>query len=180
MKKNEFFRVWKQVFSNWKYLLLTIIIATIFYSLNVFTSSYSSIISFYNATNFLSTLGLFFELFLGFQNTTVLHSFVSLIIISILFGILFSLIIYKTKMIKNIEKGKTGFLASVGIFLGILAPGCAACGIGLLSVFGIGAATLSLLPFDGLEISILSILILGFVTFKITKDINKGIVCKIK
>ena len=82
-------------------------------------------------------------------------------------------------MIKS-SSGKTfGFFGTTGIFLGILAPGCIACGVGLLSVFGISAAVLSSLPFEGLELSLLAIGILSFSTYKITGDINKGIVCEI-
>ena len=57
-------------------------------------------------------------------------------------------------------------------------PGCAACGIGLLSLFGISAASLTFLPFKGLEFSILSIIILSVLIFEITKNISNGIVCK--
>ena len=178
MKRDGFFSVWKKVFSNWKYVASTIIIALVFYSLNVFISNYKSLISFYSQVGLLGTIKLFFTFFIGFRSTTFLTVYISLIALSILLGMLFSLIAYKTKMIKSISR-KTGFFATTGIFLGILAPGCAACGIGLLSLFGIGAATLSFLPFKGLELSAISSVILLILVFKITKDINKGIFCKI-
>jgi len=73
-----------------------------------------------------------------------------------------------------------GFFGTAGIFLGILAPGCPTCAIGILPVLGIGTAFLASLPFGGLELSALAILFLGFATFKITKKIHKGIICEIK
>ena len=180
MKKQmkDLYLVWKNVFGNWRYISLMFFILLLFYSFNVFIANFDSLISFYNTSGFIGTLKLFSAFFIGFIKTRPLSSIISLILVSILFGILFSLITYKTKMIKSVS-GKTGVFATTGIFLGILAPGCVSCGVGLLSLFGISAAALTLLPFDGLELSILAILILGFSSFKITKDINKGIVCKI-
>ena len=177
MKAKELFSVWKKVFSNWKYITLAVIIALIFYSFNVFIANFSSLISFYQL-GFFGSIKLFFAFFVGFRSTTFLNVFITLIILSIFLGILFSLIAYKTKMIKSLSK-KTGAFTTAGIFLGIIAPGCAACGVGLLSVFGIGAATLAFLPFDGLELSALASVILLVLIFKITKDINKEIICKI-
>ena len=171
--------VWKKVFSNWKYLALTIVIALSFYSLNVFISDYKSFVSLYSKLGLLGSIKLFFTFFIGFKSTTFTAVFISLIALSILLGMLFSLIVYKTKMIKSLSK-KTGVFTTAGIFLGILAPGCAACGVGLLSVLGISAATLAFLPFDGLELSAISAVILLILVFKITKDINKGISCEIK
>tara|TARA_Y100000296_G_scaffold74291_1_gene92647 strand:- start:4445 stop:4984 length:540 start_codon:yes stop_codon:yes gene_type:complete len=178
MDLREFFSVWKKVFSNWKYLASTIMITLVFYSLNVLIASYNSLVSFYKQSGFLKTINLFLNFFIGFKSTVLLYSFISLVLISILFGLLFSLIAYKTKIIKSIS-GKIGFIGTTGIFLGILAPGCAACGVGLLSLFGISAAFLTFLPFGGLELSILSIIILSGLIFKITKDISEGIKCKI-
>ncbi len=112
------------------------------------------------------------ELLAGFGNTIKPLSYISIIIISLLFGLLFSLIIYKTKMIKT-TFGKTGIFASLGLFIGALAPGCAACGIGLFSFFGLSSAFLIFLPFQGLELSILSIGILAFSIMKISSGMYK-------
>jgi len=176
----ELFSVFKNVFSKSKYLLTAIFIAIIFYSLNVIISKYSSIIAYYNEFGFFGGSKLFITFILSFGDTIEFHSFISLIIISILFGLLFGLILYKTSMIKSATTKSFGFLGTTGIFLGILAPGCAACGIGLLSVLGFGTAAITFLPFAGLELSFLSIGIISFLVFKTTKDISKGIICEIK
>lgn len=178
MKPGDFFSVWKKVFSEWKYVLITIVIALFFYSTNVFISKFSSVVTYYNSLGFFKGTKLFFTLIIYFGETIILHSFISLIIISILLGILFSFILYKTKILESVSK-KTGAFTTIGIFLGVLAPGCVACGIGLLSVFGLSAAAITFLPFDGLELSILAIIILGFSTLKITEEIHEGIICKI-
>lgn len=171
--------VMKKVFRNWKYIILTTFIAFSFYSINAIISNWKTLPSIYSAIGLFGTVKFFLILLWGFGTTIKLHSYISLIIISILFGLLFSLITYKTIMIKT-TTGKVGIFASVGIFIGALAPGCAACGVGILSLFGLSAAFITFLPFDGLELSILSMGILSFSVYKISEGIHKGNVCKIK
>lgn len=165
------------MFGNWKYSALMIIIALIFYSINILIKEYSSLTSLYSQIGLLGVIKLFFTFFIGFRSTTFLSVFISIIIISILLGMLISLVIYKIKILQSVS-GKMGFFTTAGVFLGVLAPGCAACGVGLLSLFGISAASLSFLPYNGLELSALSSIILLVLVFKITKEINNEIVCK--
>jgi len=178
MNLTEITIVWKKVFRNWKYVVLTVFIAFSFYSINAIISNWKTLPAIYSSIGFFGTIEIFLILLWGFGSTIKLHSYVSLILVSILFGLLFSLIAYKTTRIKT-TTGKVGVFASVGIFIGALAPGCAACGVGLLSLFGLSAAFITLLPFDGLELSILSIGILSFSVFKISEGIHKGNACKI-
>ena len=171
------FSVLKDVFGNWKYLILAVFISLIFYFINVLIANFSSIKSYFSMSLFLG-MKFFLVLSLGFRETILPSSFASMIVIGIFLGMLSSLITYKTIMIKGVS-GKIGIFGVSGIFLGILAPGCAACGIGLLSALGLGSAVLTFLPLKGLEISLLAIGILGFSIVKISKDIKKGIVCRI-
>ncbi|MBS3071295.1 hypothetical protein J4407_03280 [Candidatus Pacearchaeota archaeon] len=176
---DNLFSAWKEVFGKPRYFILAVFVALTFYSINVFIASYSSLISVYTQQGFFQAVEIFSIFFVGFMDRIFFSSFITLIIIAVLFGILISLITYKTNMIKN-NSGKTmGFLGTTGIFLGVLAPGCAACGIGLLSFLGISAAILNFLPYNGLELSILAILVLGYATLKISEDIRIGIICKI-
>ena len=177
MKKILF--VWKTIFSKWRYVGLALVVAILFYLLNVITTEYITISSIYSELNFIIATQLLFTIALNFGNMVEIHSFITLIIISIFLGMLVSIITYRTKLIKQTQQPekKIGLLATVGIFLGILAPGCAACGIGLLSLLGLSTAVLSFLPFHGLEISILSILILGFAIYSISKGVLE---CKLE
>src|SRR3972149_2771920 len=139
MKIKDILKVWKSVFSNWKYLILAIAIGLIFYSINVLMANFSLTMYFYEQNGLIQAIKFFSNLFLGFKGTILFSSFISLMFISVFLGMLFSLIAYKTAMIKS-ASGKIGTLGIVGVFLGILVPGCAACGIGLLSFFWISAA----------------------------------------
>ncbi len=174
MESRQLFRTWKGIFSNWKYVTIMIFMSILFYSSNVLVSSWKNLAGIYPTFGFFETLRFFFTLWAGFKSTIILHSFISLIIISILFGVLASLIFYKLSFNTLINK-KLGFLGSIGIFLAVFAPGCAVCGIGLASVLGIGAGFLSFLPYEGLELSIASIVILSFSIIKITNDMH---ICK--
>jgi len=178
MKMKDMPKVWKKVFSNKRYIVLTVLVAFLFYSFNVVINNWDAIPSFYNTLGLFGTIKLFFTLLWGFGGTVKLHSYVSLLIISVLFGLLFGLMAYKTSMIKT-ENSKVGLFASAGIFIGALAPGCAACGVGILSLVGLSAAFLNFLPFEGLELSILSVALLSFSVFKISENIHRGNVCKI-
>ncbi len=168
------FKIWKEVFGKRKYLIKGIIIALVFYSLNIIISSWKVFTEFSYDKSFFGTINLFFFLIFHGGGIVNIYSFASLILISVLFGILFSLIFYKLKMNLSVSP-KTKFSGGIGIFLAALVPGCAACGVGLISVLGLGAGALSFLPFKGLEISILAILILGFAIIKVTKEMY---ICK--
>ena len=113
---------------------------------------------------------MFFTLFFGFKETILFHSFISLIVISVLFGLLFSLFAYKIAIGQKSDGKEIGLFGGIGIFLAALAPGCAACGVGLASVLGIGVGILSFLPYDGFELSLVSIGILSFSIVNITKN----------
>ncbi len=177
MKIKEASLGFRKVFSNWRYISSTALIAFAFYWIYLFLINYRQISLIYQYRGFFQAI--FISPFMrGFIPKEVI---IGTAIISLLFGILFSLIIYKSKMIKNISK-KTGLLASVGIFLGFIAPaGCSAsCGIGILSIVGISTAAINFLPLKGMEITIVSACILSLSIYKVSKDINKGILCEIK
>lgn len=169
IKSNQIFSTWKKVFGNWKYLITAGAISIIFYSLNVLISSWKNLATFYPDFGFFKTIEFFFILWIGFKSNIIYHSFLSLIVISILFGVLISLVLYKSRFNTLTDK-KFGLFGWFGIFFGVIAPGCVACGVGLASFLGIGAGFLVFLPFEGLELSILSIILLSLVILKISND----------
>lgn len=160
-------RHWKRVFGDLRYVIFALIIAILFYTLNVFIANFRTLIDFYPSLGFFGSLNFLFSLMIGFKNVIKASSFASLIIISLMLGMLFSLMTYKINSSHSYEKNKgTGFISAVGVFLGAFAPGCAACGIGLASVLGLGGAFLAAFPLGGLEFSILAIVIIGIAIFK--------------
>src|SRR3989344_6638243 len=171
VKVRHILRVWGSVFGEVRYILLSFIVGILFYLFNVLVANLTNIKSFYSVLNLSAYLRFLFSLILDFRKVISLSSFIFILILSLLFGIFLSLLIFKTSTKIRIDK-KTGFVGGLAVFLGIFAPGCAACGVGLVSLFGLGAGFLSFLPYDGIEISVLSIIVLIFTIFKISKDLT--------
>lgn len=165
------FKIWKKILSSPKYLSIILISTIIFYLLNVIILQWSNL-RFISITYILLLIGP------GFYENVTLITFYSTIILGILTGFLISLLHYRYLAAKQ-QVTKLNFLASAGLFLGILAPGCASCGIGLIAVFGLSSTFISL-PFQGAEISLISIIILGFTTYYVSNSLIKAEVCKIK
>ena len=164
-----YFNFWKRVFGNWRYSVIAFVIAILFYALNVLIANFNSLIDFYPSFGFFGSIKFFLVLMIGFINVIKWYSFISLIIISFFIGILFSLIFYRINIIKSV--GRNGnFIGLIGIIIGAVAPGCAACGIGLASSLGLSVVFLNLLPLKGFEFSILSILILAFALYKVSNE----------
>ncbi len=152
-----------------RYAFIAILIAIAYYAFNVFVTNIKVLgtslsIGFGNALQF------YIILLGGYWETVPVSSFISTIILGVLVGTLFSLILFKTLALNSIDN--MGALGSVGIFFGILAPGCAACGVGVFSLLGISAASLSFLPFGGFELSLAAIVILLYSLFKLSKNLT--------
>ncbi|MBS3092486.1 hypothetical protein J4466_03635 [Candidatus Pacearchaeota archaeon] len=172
---SELFKAWKGVFFSWKYFLIFIISAFSFYFLNFFISSFQNLLWHFKNYGLKSFIAFLFNIFIGFDKTILFSSFLSFLALSILSGIFVTLIIYKSNILEN--SAKLGLSGASGLLLGILAPGCAACGLGLATALGFGTIFVNFLPFKGLEISILAIVILLFSIIKISYNISSANEC---
>ena len=165
------------VFSKIKYFTLAIVFGFLFYLLNFLITNFGNISSFYKARDLEGIITFTFNLFVNFKGSILPSSFISMIVLSLLTGILFSLVLYKINLRKNISS-KTSILGGTGMLLGIFVPGCVACGLGLAAFFGL-AASFATLPLKGLEISILAIIILTISIFRFSYTLQDN-VCSIK
>lgn len=104
----------------------------------------------------------------------ITFSIVSILITSVLSGILFSMTLFKFNLYKQFGgKGLFGFVGSGVAAFGV---GCPTCGAFLFGLIGMPLA-LMYLPFRGLELQVLGILILFISIYFTGKSING--VCKI-
>lgn len=103
-------------------------------------------------------------------------SLFTFIAITIFVGIIVSLIVYKAEFYSG--KKSKNFFGTVGIIIGALAPGCAACGVGVISLFGLGGIIIGFLPLKGLEISFLAIALLIIGISRAMKDLTNPITCE--
>ncbi|MEK6935604.1 MAG: hypothetical protein AABW67_02365 [Nanoarchaeota archaeon] len=105
-----------------------------------------------------------------------ISTFFLLFVISLLFGIYVCLFAYKIR--KNLRGKKiiSIFGGSGGFIVGIFGAGCPMCGSVIFALFGAPLA-LFFMPFKGLELRVLSILILSVSVYLISRNIHS---CKIK
>jgi hypothetical protein len=174
----EVWTVWKRVFSGPKYLILLLMFGFIFYLLNGFIVNISNIKTFYALFGFFGSLKHVFLLSFNFVNLVTPLSIVGIIFLSILIGTMLSLLVFRYELMKSSDVGKIGFFGSVGLFLGVAAPGCVACGVGLVSLLGLSSALL-VLPFDGQEIIVLAVGIVAFSVFSMSRKLYNP-VCELK
>lgn len=175
---SEITNVWKKVFGRPKYGLIVLVSGILFYLLNVVIQSYSTLSSYYQVYGLFAALEFFVQLSYAFPYSIKFNSVVTLLLTAILFGILLSLIIFKAANTKE-RTGKQGITGTIGLFFALLAPGCAACGLGLVAALGLSSTIITILPYDGLELSVLAILILSFTIFKISKDLTVCQICRV-
>lgn len=99
----------------------------------------------------------------------------ALVLIAAMVGANLSLVTYHVREHGLSAEGGGG--SAVGVVLGLLGAGCAACGsailIGILSLFGV-AGLATLLPFDGLEFSALAVIVLALSTYWIAEGMRGG------
>lgn len=159
MKLKEVIEVLKRIFQQPKYLAYAILIAFFFYIINGLIANINNISSAFKLFSFFGAIKFLFYLSLVFINSTTLFTAIGIILLSFLIGILIIVLIYRIKIINPSLSGN--LFAGIGIFLGVLAPGCAACGIGLVAILGLSSALL-VLPFEGKEVISLAVILVIF------------------
>src|SRR3989344_2272039 len=103
-----------KIFSRIRHIILTFIFGFLFYLFNFLIANFSNISSFYKTENIANTFLFILNLFAGFKGSILPSSFISMIVLSLLTGILFSLIFYKINLRKKISS-KTSILGGTGM-----------------------------------------------------------------
>lgn len=166
----------EKTFSSFKYIAVLLVVSLVFYTFNVIAINLINLSSFYRALGIKGALDQFFTSFVFFYKTLPLEIYINLIILSLLTGILVSLLVYRWKYVKELRSRKGGVLAGAGLFLGVIAPGCASCGIGLIALLGLTASVASL-PFQGSEVTWVATILLLISIFMVSDKIGKGFIC---
>ncbi len=150
----------KLVYKNKKYLLLSIFIFLITFMLLYYLTFY-----FTTPEALRNMEGTFYFYF----------TFVSNFIISILFGLNTSIILYKIRLKNKIIKDSS--LSGSGILAGAFASGCPVCGSFLLPLIGISGG-LAAFPLRGLELKALAVSLMLISTYFVLKNSNKCDSCE--
>lgn len=148
--------------------LLYLIIALIFFNFK----TYESILT--QTYPITSKLWISYLLFIGTFNILGLRDSILMIIITLLFGINLELVLRKLKFVK--KQGNLHITIGAGL-ISLISAGCAACGLSFASVIGV-ASMVAILPFHGLILYFLSIIILLISLLYNLQTLVK--VCKLK
>jgi len=173
----------KLIFSNKKYLTLTIIVAISLVLINVMIIN-KGVISFLLKNDFLKTFDRLIIIKSAFLDTWLLFSYLEIIfivVIALLAGLSVSFLLFfiKNKIKKGIEGGASVF----GIVLSFFGVGCVSCGSVILTSFlglSASAAFIGFLPLNGVEFLIFSVVFLGWSIYSIAKKIQNPQLCRIK
>ena len=103
-------------------------------------------------------------------------SLVLLIVVAILTGVNLTLVVQRLRTIR--ASGKMSFMVGGSSLLGIIGSGCASCGLPILAFLGLSGA-IFYLPFQGLELSVLAIVLLSVSLYSLTKQNAKQEVCAV-
>jgi hypothetical protein len=164
--------LWKEIFYKNKYLFIFLLGIILFYSLNISVTNFWMIIDFYKTSTFLQASISFLNLIFSFRKNIMFSSFLSMLIISILSSFLLCLVIYNTVALRKRVNKKVSFFMVFGLSLGMFAPGCVACGLGIAGLIGL-ATSFVILPFKGKERGIFAIFVLFFSILKTSLDLTK-------
>ncbi len=168
--------VWRLVFARPRSGILFVLTALIFFTVNVTIKNYKTLVAITNDRGIGAASSFLYTLSRGFHHTVTPLSYTTTIIITLLTAFLVTLLVFKVGVTAT---KKVGLMSGLGIALGIVAPGCAACGVGLLALIGVSGAALSLFPFKGLELSIIAIVLLSISIYSLTQRLRSCNVCKI-
>jgi len=153
-------RAFGLVFAEKKYYLITILIAFAILAFLNFAVNFDFIINTLNSEYDLSKkIYIFIGLFEGILTTNTEITLISTSLVGILAGINTSFIIFKFRREKSLSK-ETGILGAFGALVGIFAGGCASCALSIAALLGV-TGILGFLPFQGIELTILGIIILA-------------------
>src|SRR3989344_8555242 len=103
-------------------------------------------------------------------------SLMLLMIVAILTGANLTLVVQRLRTIR--ASGKMSFMIGGSSLLGIIGSGCASCGLPILAFLGLSGA-IFYLPFQGLELSVLAIVLLSVSLYSLIKRSAKQEVCAV-
>lgn len=130
-----------------------------------------------NHVSFSSLLSLISSLLFGAWTGLSHGDFFLLILNSILVG---TNVYLAGKTLYIIEhRGKVRVSIGGATIISLITTGCASCGLSLLSILGL-SASLSFLPFHGMELHLFSIFLLLFSSLYMLRQLHNAKYCKIK
>ncbi len=166
----------KKLLSKKRYFLISLIVTFSFLSVSILSKNFKLIVELFPKVGPQEYFNLIFGLYWEGLTGNIIHATVILVLISILIGITFSLMVFKIRS-RGKLKGNISKSGTLGAVIGVALPTCVPCGLGLLSVLGLGSAV-AFLPFQGTELGILSIILLLYAIISLGSSIKDCSSCQ--
>lgn len=113
---------------------------------------------------------IFLSLIRGMWTSMTLSGLVLLFLMAVLTGVNLTLLFEKIRILKKFDKLQ--IVVGGNSLLGIVGSGCVACGLPILSFLGLGGS-LVYLPYRGVELSSLSLVLLSISLYVLIKGRNQ-------
>lgn len=157
----------REVFSRKSYLAVSLVSAFVLYSLNAVVQNFRLL-----KGNF--SLPLLWSLVMGLKETFTPFSYILLILISVLGGVVLTFSIYLLR--RQVSMGAS---AGIGAVAAIVAPACPSCALGVLGSIGLGGLA-GFFPLGGVEIALFALLLLLISIAYLSSKIASPAVCRPK
>lgn len=179
------FGVLVRVFRRPLHVMLAVLIATTVFVFAVLLPNFKLIAVVFTSetVTLLDKAALVLNLLGSIQTNFTMLSASTILLVSVLFGVQFSLLMYYIKRVRTgVKIGRVGASGLGGLVSGMFGIGCAACGTfvltSLLALFG-ASGILAFLPFGGEELGFLGLGLLGYSIYLLIKKINDPLVCPV-
>lgn len=170
------------IFKQPKYLVLSISISISVFSFSIWLPNISLITNVFELpVGFGEKINFLFSLYGSIGTNFTTMSALTVVLISVLFGIQVSVLIVYYQKVKSVIRLKNLSLVGIlGLVSGFFGIGCTACGAilatSILSAFG-AAGLLSYLPFGGGEFGFIGVLLLAGSILILLRKIRQPLVC---
>ena len=158
-----------------RFLASTALISFLFYSIYALARNSSILRQYATSGDPILALSLIPSLVSDFGKTVNTEGLLFASTIAILVGLNITTVIFRLSELSELDRKSAGSLG--GLFVAFLAPACTVCAAGVVGVAG-STSLFALLPLGGLEIRILSIILLLWALYYITSQIGRK-ACKI-
>ncbi len=177
-------RVLQTVYTHPWYTLLTLCVSSIVFVSTVWFPNVRLIMSVLASgdISFVHKVQLPLSLLGSITTNFTLFSAVSMVVITLLFGVYVSLTVFFLRSRIATVKNSGTATGVLGIASGVLGVGCAACGSFLLTTLSfVGASgVVTFLPLGGGELGIIGVFLLAYAIYKTAKQIENPLVCTLK
>ena len=158
-----------------KFIIPTLVIATLYSVLTIYLMNFRLLkMTLLGSFDLEYKIKLLIALLGGMWTAMSGFGLTMLIVIALLTGANLTLMFRRIMQIHSF--GKLSFFASFGSAFGFISSGCAACGLPILALLGLSSSAIYL-PFQGAELSMLSVVLLAISFYMMLKSELKSKVC---